>query len=221
MRPWPNTASLRWLFLAVLILGAMALVTIATNSSFAGGDELQSLRSDNDRLVTSLDRSRSELAVARRRVERTQDRLRRAHIRTQHVSRRLERASRLSSERGRLLGELRDAAGGQLPLTDDACAVNLALAASRGLRAPVNYAIHCPGPGLDWSGGSHWGVTCPYEDCPEGDGPYISVSNPTYYVIAHELCHAAFGYGVGPGEEALADACAAQHGASLATSPYG
>ena len=76
--------------------------------------------------------------------------------------------------------------------------------------------MYCVGPGLDWEGGSHWGVTCPYADCPEGSGPYVSISNPTYYVVAHELCHANFG-----NDELMADACAAERGASLESSPYG
>ena len=66
------------------------------------------------------------------------------------------------------------------------------------------------GPGLDWSGNSHWGVTCPYDSCPEGAGPYVSISNPTYYVVAHELCHANNG-----NDELAADACAADHGLLL------
>jgi len=34
-------------------------------------------------------------------------------------------------------------------------------------------------------------------------------------VVAHELCHANFG-----NDELMADSCAAEHGASLETSPY-
>jgi hypothetical protein len=113
------------------------------------------------------------------------------------------------------LPEVANAAGEPLEVTAEACEDNLALAASRGLRLPDGWKIYCVGPGLDWEGGSHWGVTCPYSDCPEGAGPYVSISNPTYYVVAHELCHANFG-----NDELMADNCAAEHGASLAESPY-
>jgi hypothetical protein len=117
-------------------------------------------------------------------------------------------------KRERRLPEVANAAGEPLEV-GEACEENLAIAAKQGLRLPEGWAIHCVGPGLDWNGGSHWGVTCPYEECPEGAGPYVSISNPTYYVIAHELCHANFG-----NDELMADACAAKHGASLETSPY-
>ena len=102
------------------------------------------------------------------------------------------------------------------PPPDSPCEANVKIAAQNGLRLPDGWALHCPGPGLDWEGGTHWGVTCPYAECPEGQGPYISISNPTYYVVAHELCHANYG-----NDELMADRCAAEHGASLATSPYG
>jgi len=116
---------------------------------------------------------------------------------------------------GQALPEVRNSAGEPLELTDDACEANVGLAASKGLRLPAGWEIHCVGPGLDWEGGSHWGVTCPYRECPEGEGPYVSISNPSYYVVAHELCHANFG-----NDELMADSCAAEHGASLETSPY-
>ena len=111
--------------------------------------------------------------------------------------------------------EVRNAAGDPLDVSDGACKRNLARAAAGGLRLPDGWKLHCVGAGLDWGGGSHWGVTCPYEECPEGEGPYVSISNPTYYVVAHELCHANFG-----NDELMADACAAKHGASLKSSPY-
>jgi hypothetical protein len=133
--------------------------------------------------------------------------------------RRLEReqarAARAAQAEADQLGEVENDAGEPLELSGEACEQNVALAASNGLKLPDGWGIHCVGPGLDWNGGSHWGVTCPYEECPEGDGPYVSISNPTYYVVAHELCHANFG-----NDELMADRCAAEHGASLETSPY-
>jgi hypothetical protein len=112
------------------------------------------------------------------------------------------------------LPEVANEAGEALEVSGE-CEEGLAIAAKQGLTLPKGWAIHCVGPGLDWSGNSHWGVTCPYDSCPEGAGPYVSISNPTYYVIAHELCHANFG-----NDELMADSCAAKHGASLETSPY-
>lgn len=113
------------------------------------------------------------------------------------------------------LAEVRNTAGEPLDVSDETCRENLAIAAKQGLLLPDGWKLHCVGPGLDWNGGSHWGVTCPYAECPEGAGPYVSISNPTYYVVAHELCHANFG-----NDELMADRCAAEHGASLETSPY-
>jgi hypothetical protein len=112
------------------------------------------------------------------------------------------------------LPQIVNAAGEPLDVTGD-CEENMRIAAKQGLTLPDGWKIYCVGPGLDWEGGSHWGVTCPYSECPEGAGPYISISNPTYYVVAHELCHANFG-----NDELMADSCAAKHGASLDTSPY-
>ena len=125
-----------------------------------------------------------------------------------------ERASQ-PDNRPQPLPEVANAAGEPLDVSDGACEQNLALAGERGLQLPGGWKLYCVGPGLDWQGNSHWGVTCPYDDCPEGAGPYVSISNPTYYVVAHELCHANFGT-----DELMADRCAAEHGASLATSPY-
>ena len=113
------------------------------------------------------------------------------------------------------LPEVANAAGEPLEVTGATCEENLAIAAEQGLRLPDGWQLYCVGPGLDWEGNSHWGVTCPYDECPEGAGPYVSISNPTYYVVAHELCHANFG-----NDELMADSCAAEHGASLAESPY-
>jgi hypothetical protein len=119
-----------------------------------------------------------------------------------------------AEEQPRDLGEVSNAAGDPLEVSAD-CEESVRIAANNGLRLPDGWQIHCTGPGLDWEGNSHWGVTCPYDECPEGAGPYVSISNPTYYVVAHELCHANFGT-----DELMADACAAEHGASLETSPY-
>jgi hypothetical protein len=112
------------------------------------------------------------------------------------------------------LAEVTNAAGEPLEVTGD-CEDNLRIAAKQGLTLPDGWKIYCVGPGLDWDGNSHWGVTCPYDSCPEGAGPYVSIWNPTYYVVSHELCHANFG-----NDELMADQCAAEHGASLDTSPY-
>jgi hypothetical protein len=107
-----------------------------------------------------------------------------------------------------------NAAGQPLEVSGE-CERNLAVAGKHGLRLPAGWDIRCVGPGLDWNGNSHWGVTCPYDSCPEPGDHYVSISKPTYYVIAHELCHANFG-----NDELMADRCAAEHGASLAESPY-
>jgi hypothetical protein len=117
-------------------------------------------------------------------------------------------------EAAKALPEVANSAGEPLDVSG-ACEENMALAAKRGLTLPDGWDIKCVGPGLDWQGNSHWGVACPYDSCPEGAGPYVSISNPNYYVIAHELCHANFG-----NDELMADSCAAEHGASLETSPY-
>ena len=112
------------------------------------------------------------------------------------------------------LPEVANAAGEPLSVSAE-CEQNMALAAKNGLTLPKGWDIKCVGPATDWNGNSHWGVTCPYDACPEGSGPYVSISNPNYYVVTHELCHANFG-----NDELAADSCAAEHGASLETSPY-
>jgi hypothetical protein len=197
-----------------MLVAAAALIVLVAGAalSHARDGEASSLRSNAGKLALRLDRDRRALGRVRKKLDST-----RAELQASHAV--IADLRHASAKRARTLERIRAVAGQQLPLTDDPCGVNLALAAARGLRAPDEFAIHCPGPALDWSGDSHWGVTCPYASCPEGPGPYVSISNPTYYVVAHELCHAAFGYGGGR-EEALADACAAAHGASLATSPY-
>jgi hypothetical protein len=129
--------------------------------------------------------------------------------------RRAKRRAKAEAKTDSGLGEVDNAAGEPIETSSEACAENLALAAKRGLTLPDGWAMHCVGPGSDWNGTSHWGVTCPYDSCPEGAGPYVSISNPTYYVVAHELCHANYG-----NDELMADSCAAEHGASLAESPY-
>jgi hypothetical protein len=133
---------------------------------------------------------------------------------TQLSTARVEQPIR-SSSRERSLGAVRKKDESPPPSAKSPCEQNVQLAASKGLRLPDGWDLNCVGPGLDWEGGTHWGVTCRYAECPEGQGPYVSISNPTYYVVAHELCHANFG-----DDERMADACAAEHGASLATSPY-
>lgn len=112
------------------------------------------------------------------------------------------------------LGQVSNAAGEPLKVSG-ACEDNLAIAAKHDLTLPDGWNIRCVGPALDWNGNTHWGVTCPYDSCPEPGDHYVSISNPTYYVLAHELCHANFG-----NDELMADRCAAEHGASLAESPY-
>jgi hypothetical protein len=211
-----------WLIRPLLLVAiAAALVAaVSTTLSFARGLGTDFQRSDDPSLEGNLWHALGQLGQTRRKLERTKARLEGAHDQVRRLEMELGHTARLSARRARLLGKIRGATGGELPLTDDPCDLNVALAAARGLRLPEAYAIHCPGPGLDWNGASHWGVTCPYAECPEGEGPYVSISNPTYYVVAHELCHAVFGYGGGPADEAMADSCAAAHGASLATSPY-
>ena len=137
-------------------------------------------------------------------------------IASQHAKERKAKAkAKAKADSGSGLPEVENAAGEPIETSSQACEENLALAAKQGLMLPDGWAMHCVGPGSDWSGNSHWGVTCPYDSCPEGAGPYVSISNPTYYVISHELCHANFG-----NDELMADECAAEHGASLAESPY-
>ena len=58
------------------------------------------------------------------------------------------------------LPQVENAAGEPLSVTGD-CSASLALAADQGLRLPDGWDIRCVGPGLDWEGNSHWGVTCP------------------------------------------------------------
>jgi len=202
-------------FLAALsLIVAVAALGIAVGDfapSFGGNHDAAA--SDNSALATKLERTSLELSDLRRELRRIRDSLESKTDRIHHLSRRLHHNSRV-------LDRIRTAAGQHLPLTDDACSVNLALAAARGLTLPADFELHCPGPGFDWNGTSHWGITCPYHHCPEGAGAYVSISNPTYYVVAHELCHAVFGYSGSPQGERRADACAAKHGASLDSSPY-
>ena len=132
-----------------------------------------------------------------------------------HRPHRTDTAGTADTERKRNLAQVRNAAGEPVSIEDATCEANMAIAAKQGLLLPDGWELHCVGPGLDWSGGSHWGVTCRYDECPEGAGPYVSISSPTYYVVAQELCHANFG-----DDEQMADQCAAEHGASLDTSPY-
>jgi hypothetical protein len=200
------------LALSLIVVAAVVGVAVIAGAAPGFGGS-QTTDSSSGPPGTKLKRTLGELSHTRHELRRARDRLRSRADRADALRRRLERSSRL-------LGRIRAAAGQDLPLTDDACSLNLAVAAARGLELPGEFALHCPGPGLDWNGASHWGVTCPYSDCPEGSGPYISISNPTYYVVAHELCHAIFGYTGSRDDELRADACAQAHGASLAASPY-
>ena len=175
-------------------------------------DDLQGRSHRQARSITALESRRDELIERKTRLsKRAAERLRRRRQAYDDL------AARYESLTGSAPGD--PAAIGQTDASVDPCRVNLARAAAAGLEAPAGWDVRCPGPGLDWQGGTHWGVTCPYDECPEGAGPYVSISNPTYYVVAHELCHAAFGYGVGSGEIA-ADNCAAEHGADISASPY-
>jgi hypothetical protein len=196
---------------SIIAVASLGVVIGGAAPSF-GGDHDAAAAADGA-LAARLDRTQLDLTHARRELRRVRDSLESKADRIHDLRRRLHRSSRR-------LARIRDAAGQRLPLTDNACSINLTLAATRGLTLPAEFELHCPGPGRDWSGASHWGVTCPYADCPEGAGPYVSISNPTYYVVAHELCHAIFGYSGSPAGELHADACAAQHGASLDSSPY-
>ncbi|NBB93546.1 MAG: hypothetical protein GVY32_10310 [Gammaproteobacteria bacterium] len=97
----------------------------------------------------------------------------------------------------------------------------------------------CDGEGLrSVEESSHWGITCPYRQCPEGDGPYISINHDRiysglwpeswlhgryYYVMAHEMAHAIGHYYGDPrwADDHWADAVARAFGAPVcAHSPY-
>jgi hypothetical protein len=179
----------------IAVVVALLALTLVARPAVAGPELVVGLDGVRTAADRSIDEVRHGLVAHKRQLER----------------KRARAAERAESS----LGEVENEAGEPLDLSGEACADNVALAASKGLRLPDGWEMHCVGPGLDWNGGSHWGVTCPYEECPEGAGPYVSISNPTYYVVAHELCHANFG-----NDEQMADNCAAEHGASLDTSPY-
>lgn len=84
----------------------------------------------------------------------------------------------------------------------------------------------------------HWGITCPYRSCPEGEGPYISINHDRiysgqrpepwlhgryYYVIAHEMAHAIGHYYGHPSwaDDHWADGVARAFGAAVTShSPY-
>jgi hypothetical protein len=96
----------------------------------------------------------------------------------------------------------------------------------------------CDGKGLSASASRHWGITCPYRSCPEGEGPYISINHERiysgtrpeswmhsryYYVMAHEMAHAiGFYYGHPKwADDHWADAVARALGAAVCShSPY-
>lgn len=96
----------------------------------------------------------------------------------------------------------------------------------------------CDGEGLRTVESRHWGITCPYRSCPEGEGPYISINHDRiysghwpetwlhgrfYYVIAHEMAHAIGHYYGDPNwaNDHWADAVARAFGAPVCShSPY-
>lgn len=96
----------------------------------------------------------------------------------------------------------------------------------------------CDGEGLRALDSRHWGITCPYRSCPEGEGPYISINHDRiysgqgpeswlhgryYYVMAHEIAHAIGHYYGHPrwADDHWADAVARTFGAPVcAHSPY-
>lgn len=96
----------------------------------------------------------------------------------------------------------------------------------------------CDGEGLRPRQSRHWGITCPFRACPEGEGPYISINHDRiysghwpeawlhgryYYVMAHEMAHAIGHYYGDPrwADDHWADAVAHAFGAPVcAHSPY-
>ncbi|WP_376694876.1 type III secretion system effector protein [Wenzhouxiangella sp. EGI_FJ10305] len=96
----------------------------------------------------------------------------------------------------------------------------------------------CDGEGLRNAKSRHWGITCPYRSCPEGEGPYISINHDRiysgqrpepwlhgryYYVIAHEMAHAIGHYYGHPkwADDHWADGVARTFGAAVSShSPY-
>lgn len=97
----------------------------------------------------------------------------------------------------------------------------------------------CDGQGLrSLEESRHWGITCPYQSCPEGQGPYISINHDRiysgkwpepwlhgryYYVMAHEMAHAIGHYYGDPrwADDHWADAVAHAFGAEVCEhSPY-
>lgn len=67
---------------------------------------------------------------------------------------------------------------------------------SVGLGVEPGWQSLCPSGATDYEGGDHEGITCPYRNCPAGEGPYIAanpnrVENQAHLeaVMIHESIH--------------------------------
>jgi len=122
---------------------------------------------------------------------------------------------------------------GRLPLhvpNDIECAESHRLAEEMGLTLQPGWIYLCPSGATDWDGGDHEGITCPYRDCPAGDGPYIAanpgrVENQSHLnaVVLHESVHMLRFTGAlegDPFDECSVDREAARRGANPAYLNY-